>query len=1039
MTVDFIKTYLKQIADTLARGDAREESFYPYLKTLLENLGGSGCKVTVLPKKTEAGNPDFRVWDGKQHICGYIEAKTPGSNLDQNESSEQLKRYRETFPNLMLTDFFEFRLYRQGQMIRKTFIGRPFIAGRLKQTPPLENADEFSGLLEQFFSFSLPRSFSAESLAVELAKRTRFLRDEVIAQELREEAAGKGELHGFFSAFKKYLLPNINETDFADLYSQTLSYGMFAARSRSSEDFSRATAYQSIPPTIGILRDVFRFISLGDLSAQMQVIVDDIADVLAAADLERILQTFSAAGKGQDPIMHFYETFLSAYDPKLREKRGVYYTPEPVADYIVRCVHELLKTRFALKDGLADPAVTLLDPAAGTLTFPVQAIRNAVGEFTQKYGKGGQHKLIKNQILKNFYAFELMMAPYAIGHLKMGYLLEELDCPLDDDERFKLYLTNTLSMEDFYLSDVPGLSSLSEESHEAAEIKKKPILVILGNPPYSGISANKNEWTELLIKNEMDGAQSFYTVDGKPLDEKNPKWLQDDYVKFLRFAQWKVQRAGQGIVGMITNHGYLDNPTFRGMRQSLTKTFNQIFILNLHGSALKRELTPEGGKDENVFDIRPGVAIIFMVKKEGKKGCIVKQTDLYGTREEKYKWLNNHDLKNSGFEDADTRTPWYFFTKGSEKDFSEYESWPRIDDIFQKNSVGIVTGRDKLTIHFNDNELWNTILSFSQLDPEIARQAYGLGNDSQEWKVTQAQLDLKESNFTKEKITPIHYRPFDVRSTYYTGKSKGFICRSRGEVMNHMINHKNYALVTVRQVKSGENWQHILISDGIVESCYISNKTSEICYIFPIYIYPVKNDLELGFDDNIFRKPNISTKIIEKLKHFDNKTLTPENIFFYIYALLFSNTYRKNYNDALRYDFPRVPLTKNQLLFSKLAKLGRSLGEIHLLKSNELDPPTFKYQGHGSNDRIEKIEYDEDKYRVYINTEKYFEGITQEVWSYQIGGYKVLMKYLKDRMGRIMDNPRHYTQIVTALSKTIVIQKKIDEIYPEIEKDLIEL
>ncbi|MFM7486717.1 MAG: N-6 DNA methylase, partial [Cytophagales bacterium] len=335
--------------------------------------------------------------------------------------------------------------------------------------------------------------------------------------------------------------------------------------------------------------------------------------------------------KGEDPIVHFYETFLNIYDPATREKRGVYYTPEPVVKYIVRAIHDLLKTHFDLQDGLASKEVTLLDPAGGTLTFPAEAIKLAVKEFTSKYGDGGLNQFFQHHILKHYFAFELMMAPYAIGHIKIAFLLEELGYKMKDNDRFNLFLTNTLDMEDLAQTEIPGLESLSDESHQAGKVKRHdPILVILGNPPYSGHSATKNDWTEKLLKEDIDGAQSYYKVDGEPLGEKNPKWLQDDYVKFLRFSQWKIHKAGHGIVGMITNHSYLDNPTFRGMRQSLMNTFNEIYIIDLHGNGLKKETTPEGGKDENVFDIRQGVSIFIGIKEKDKKCCKVFADDLFG-------------------------------------------------------------------------------------------------------------------------------------------------------------------------------------------------------------------------------------------------------------------------------------------------------------------------------------------------------------------------------------------------------------------------
>ena len=461
--------------------------------------------------------------------------------------------------------------------------------------------------MEKYFSFSLPKVHDAKSLAVELAKRTRFLKDEVIAEELREEANGKkGFILGFYEAFKTYLISGVTHEEFADLYSQTVVYGLFAARTRTEGEFNRKLAYYNIPQTIGILRDVFRFISLGDLPQSMEWIIDDIAEVLGVTDVKNLLHRYFHEGKGKDPIVHFYETFLAEYDPKTRERRGVYYTPEPVVSYIVRSLHCLLKEQLNRADGLATESVTVLDPAAGTLTFLAEAATLAVGEFVDKYGSGAKEEFIRGHILRNFYAFELMMAPYAIGHLKMSFLLEELGYRLSENERTKLYLTNTLDMKELEQTPLPGMASLSEESHLAGEVKKKePILVILGNPPYSGHSTNVYE-----------EVRAYYQVDGKPLGEKNPKWLQDDYVKFIRFAQVKIDQAGEGLLGFITNHSYLDNPTFRGMRRSLMQSFNEIYILDLHGNTLKKEKCLDGSKDENVFDIMQGVAIIICVKRK---------------------------------------------------------------------------------------------------------------------------------------------------------------------------------------------------------------------------------------------------------------------------------------------------------------------------------------------------------------------------------------------------------------------------------------
>lgn len=497
--------YFKAITDVAGKGDAREESFYSCLEGLFQQFaastGRSEVHVTILPKKTEAGNPDFRVWDGQEHIIGYIEAKKPTEeNLDYVASTDQLMRYRQTFPNLILTNFFEFLLYRDGQLADRVLAARPFVLHKLGIVPPVEKGDKLFNLLEKFFSFSLPKSYTAESLAVELAKRTRFLRD-VVADELREEKAKEpGNLLGFYEAFQKYLIANLTLEDFADLYAQTITYGLFAARTRAGDGFNRRMAFDNIPRTIGILRDVFQFISLGDPPKQLEWIVDDISEVLAVTDAGGILECYYHEGKGSDPIVHFYETFLAEYDPKERERRGVYYTPEPVVSYIVRSLNKLLKEKFGRSEGLASEGVTLLDPGAGTMTFVARASQEAVREFEEKYGTGGREGFIREHILKNYYAFELMMAPYAVGHLKMSFFLEELGHRLSDDERFQFYLTNTLEMEELEQTHLPGMASLAQESRLAGEVKKqRPILVILGNPPYSGHSSNRGDWILELI------------------------------------------------------------------------------------------------------------------------------------------------------------------------------------------------------------------------------------------------------------------------------------------------------------------------------------------------------------------------------------------------------------------------------------------------------------------------------------------------------------------------------------------------------------
>lgn len=1024
-----LKDYLKEIKEIYERGDAREETFYPLIKTLIENfansLGYKEISVTPLPKKTEAGNPDFRIWNG-ENIIGYIEAKNPDiTDLRQIEQSEQLKRYRDAFPNLILTNLFEFRLYRDNILIDALEIQRPLDLFSLKTiTTGKKEEERFKALIEKFFSFSLPKEYTPESLAVILAKKTRFLKD-VLIDEIKNNSK---DIIGFYDVFKKFLINELTENDFADLYAQTVTYGLFASRLSAKGEFSREKAFFNISKSLGILRDIFRFISLEEIPEQMKWIIDDISNVLSIVDVKNIFDFYYHEKKGKDPVIYFYETFLAAYDPEEREKRGVYYTPDPIVSYIVRSLNVILKEKFNIPDGFASPDVTVLDPAAGTLSFLEEAMKLTVSEFVNKYGEGGKKEFIKSHILKNFYAFELMMASYAIGHIRLSFLLNEEGYELYDDERINCFLTNTLEMKEVEVTNIPGTSSLSEESIMAGKVKKEvPILVIMGNPPYSGTSYNRGKWISDVIK-------EYYQIEGVPLKEKNPKWLQDDYVKFIRFAQWKIDERGDGIIGYITNHSYLDNPTFRGMRYSLLKSFNEIYILNLHGNSLKKETAPDGGKDENVFDIRQGVAISFFVKKKDfKGGKKVYYTDLYGVRDDKYKHLLDNDLKTIKWQQLKPHEEFYLFVPRNEELLEDYENFVKITDIFPVNSVGIVTSRDNFVIDSDKNILLNRIRLFknSKLGDDELHEYFQI-NKKKGWSIRKAWNSLQsisDSDLSKY-ILPVLYRPFDVQWIFY---HDDFIERSRKEVMRHMM-QENLGLITARQMDKSAI-EPVFVTKSVIDAHSITSAVS-ISSLFPLYKSADKNHL---FDEKaetqIEKLPNIRPEIFNKLKETYKADIIPEEIFYYIYGVLYSNIYREKYKEFLKMDFPRVPFTSDYEVFKEVGELGESLVYLHLLKSPDLDSPISKYQGKGLN-LVEKVIYGEPEKRIYINKDNYFDNIDKEVFEYQIGGYQVLSKWLKDRKGRYLslEEITTYSRIATALRRTIETQQQIDEIYPEIEK-----
>lgn len=723
--------------------------------------------------------------------------------------------------------------------------------------------------------------------------------------------------------------------------------------------------------------------------------------------------------------------------------------------------------------------MTVLDPAGGTLTFLAEAAKLAVEQFVSKYGEGSKAKFIEDHILQHFFAFELMMAPYAAGHLKMGYLLEELGHKLSGDERFQFYLTNTLEMEELAQTSLPGMASLSEESHLAGRIKKeKPILVILGNPPYSGISANVSErqvevnkgqkYTKgYTIRTRQDNGRTFYqlqpkeskaskkmkvwlktwigelieyykVIDGDWFGERK-HWLQDDYVKFIRFAQWKIDQIGEGIVGFITNHAYLDNPTFRGMRESLMNSFDEIYILDLHGNSLKKERDPNGTEDKNVFDIQQGVAIALLVKHKSRTiKCRLYHSDLWGPRDHKYRFLLSRDFQTVEQTELTPSSPFYFFVPKHEKHKARHESYPQITQIFPVNSVGVVTARDSFAIDFQLEPLKQRIRQFRdlKLDDDFVAAAFKL-KDTSTFKLSAFRKRAAKDEDWNQKFIDILYRPFDRRKIYY---SKDVVERPLLEVMRHMT-QPNLALLGMRQYAYDiDIYDYVLATNSITESrVFISNRG--IANFFPLYLYPQTDKRDL-FSQHESSKPvsNLAPKLLDALTSAHNRQATPEEVFNFVYAILYSNAYRKKYAEFLTSDFPRVPFTKDSKLFQKVAQKGAELVDLHLLKSTKLGKPIAKCEGAGDL-RVVKVSYDSKKARVYINDDKYFSGIPSEVWDYHIGGYQVCEKWLKDRKGRTLSSEEiaTYVKVVTAIAETISIQESLDDLFKEVESNLLEV
>ena len=1033
--------YIRAIEKELVAGNATEHTHRTALKTLIEGLA-EGIVATNEPQRIECGAPDFVVTKGITTI-GYIEAKDIGKSLDEAEKSEQLQRYLGPLTNFILTDYLEFRWYVDGESRLKARLGSPSKEGKIRRDK--DGIQAVAELLTGFLSHKAEGVGTPKDLARRMARQAHLIRN-LIINAFKNEPEG-GSLHTQLAAFRDNLIPDLSAEYFADMYAQTIAYGLFAARctSKNGSAFTRLDAAQNLPRTNPFLRKLFQYIAGYDLDDRIAWLVDDLAQVLAQADMETVLKNFGKHSGKEDPVVHFYETFLKEYDEKIREMRGVYYTPEPVVSYIVRSIDHILKTRFGKLRGLADDKTLILDPAVGTATFLYMVINEIHQAFAGKGQQGLWNNYVVEKLLPRIFGFELLMAPYAVAHLKLGLLLQETGYEFQSEQRLGIYLTNTLE-EAVKRAETLFAQWITEEANAAARVKKdEPIMVVLGNPPYSGISANtsvrvfpdsktgkpKQEltWIGKLI-------EDYKVVDGQPLGERK-HWLQDDYVKFIRFGQWRIKETGQGILAFITNHGYLDNPTFRGMRQSLMNTFTDIYILNLHGNVKKRETSPDGSKDENVFDIQQGVSIGILVKEADKEGpATIHYADMWGTRDAKYNALFQTDTNTTAWTELIPTSPFYFFVPREEEHQAEYEKGWKITKVLLVNSTGVQTSRDSFVIDFDESELRSRISSFRDLavsDIEITER-FNLKN-TREWDISDARRKLAANESWAKAFTKCLYRPFDYRSIYY---SSHMVDWPRLQVMTHMLK-PNFGMLIPRQLAS-IGFQHVLCTNTMAEMCVISTNTKEQNHLFPLYLYPAEGEMQFGGGH---RRPNLNPEFIKVVS--DKLGLTfvedgtgdleqtfgPEDIFNYAYAIFHSPTYRTRYAEFLKIDFPRLPLISDKELFKALAEKGAELVALHLMESPALNKPITKYPITGSN-TVDKVSYDEKTQRVYINKTQYFEGVPPEVWNFHIGGYQIAQKWLKDRKGRTLtyDELTHYQKVIVALKETIRLMDEIDELIP---------
>jgi len=1120
MTLD---QYIDNINKRYQLGNATEHTFRGDLQQLIESLEPT-IRATNEPKRQSCGAPDYILTkkdNSSRHFgipVGFIEAKDIGDKdlegTKKTGNKEQFDRYKASLHNLIFTDYLDFHLYIDGVFITKIAIAtlRQTQGNKMEIVPLPNNFAAFTNLIKDFCSHVGQTIKSPKKLAEMMAGKARLLSDVIeMALTSDENNHENSTLKDQMNAFKEILIHDITPKGFADVYAQTIAYGMFAARLHDPTlpTFSRQEAAELIPKSNPFLRKLFGYIAGPDIDDRIKWIVDSLVDVFMACNVDDILKNYGKSTKMEDPIIHFYETFLSEYDPKLRKARGVWYTPAPVVNFIVRAVDDILKTEFDLPQGLADNSKTkikvdvqgkkverevhkvqILDPATGTGTFLAEVVRHIHKKFEGQQGIWSNY--VATHLLPRLNGFELLMASYAMAHLQLDLLLSETGYKPTTDQRFRIYLTNSLE-ESHPDTGTLFANWLSTEANEANHIKRDtPVMCIIGNPPYSGISSNNGAWISKLI-------EDYKYVDGIHFNERK-HWLNDDYVKFLRYGQHFIEKNGSGVLAFINPHGYLDNPTFRGMRWNLLKTYDKIYTIDLHGNSKKKETAPDGSTDQNVFDIMQGVSINVFVKTGKKKSNELGKVfhyDLFGKREMKYDFLFENSLRTIDFKELKYTEPFYFFVPKEEEGRNEYENGFRVDEIFPLNVTGIVTARDSVVIDMNEKTLLERMKKFADMefsDADIRswlfpgkKDAKYLAGDSRGWKLATARNKIANFNHS-EIIKNINYRPFDTRKIYY---SPDMIDWGREKYMQHFLKGKNIGLVTARQ-STDADWNLIQVSRNMIDNRYQFSYKG-IPSQFPLYLYSENFDKEE-------RTPNLNEKIVADIEKslglkfvaekgtstgsVSEKTFAPIDILDYIYAVLHSPTYREKYKEFLKIDFPRVPYPKDQETFWKLVALGKQIREIHLLESPTVEQYITQYPESGDN-VVEKIKFvpdhkpkrqekqpsfstsdDSDSHdgsddtsfpqphlksnedmqlhepegiyyttpklssgRVYINDTQYFSNVPETAWNFYIGGYQPAQKWLKDRKNRTLE-----FDDILHYQKIIVALSETDKLMKEIDK-----
>ena len=1018
-----IKNYLKEI-EKLKSPISNEHTYRTPLENLLKSFAvklypNSNISIQQEVSAERKIFPDFTAMDEDKGIIGFIECKDIGFDLHKAIEGngnfkiykEQLLKYLNKHNNLIYTDYINFIYLTldKNQIKIKNEIS-------LSSKDLDNNIKILENMLEDFFVYKIKEIDKKDYFLSTLARKTNILKIYIELELENKESYLKNHIKGLF---EDTIFNDLSDKDFTDAFSQIISFSLLFYRLNERKNVD-LNSFRNMPEYIPIFREFLSTINFDNLDENIRYVINLIIKSINSYDEKIFYDKLSYKERHdtdkEDPFIYAYEYFLKEFDAKTRNARGVFYTPIEAVRYIIKSIDEILKDKLNISDGIYGEEVHILDFAAGTGTFMLGAIEKAFENAKKNGISGVWENIVSDFILKRLYGFEFLIVPYVLAHFRIHEYLKDLNYDYKKNDRLQLYLTNTL--DNRAGGQVKMFPQMQAESDNAYKIKnEEPILVIMGNPPYNNKSEkiNRKEWIENLLKDYKEN-----------LNEKKIN-LDDDYIKFIRFAHWKMENAEKGIIGIIVNNSFISGVTHREMRRKLMQTFDEIYILDLHGNVNKGERCPDGSMDFNIFNIKEvGVCIALFVKTglKNNKNKGIYFNEVFGTQDYKKNYLIDKSITDEKWVELEDDKKWHWFTKvkSNEKYLKEFIG---LTEIFNLFGSGCKTERDYITIHITEEELKNTILDFNNLSENKLTEKYNTKN-SRDWSVDRAKKDIMENykKYNFDLITKIHFRPFDIRYSYYTGTSKGFLGTPSRKIGYNFINRKNIGLVFPRQIAGAYGFQHGLVSEFIIDVATGGAKTGSETYFAPLYLYEENSAGEFKLDSSC--KPNWTDSFKEFLKNYISDN--PKEILNYIYAILYSPTYRENYKEDLKYDYPRIPFTKDKNIFDRLQKLGGELIDLHLLKKVPQNNAGYPNKGEH---KISYSKYNEEKKRLYINEKQYFENVKKEVYNYSIGGYKPIEKYIKARDILTLSDIKHLIKVIAVIERTILLQEEIDKVWRE--------